>query len=177
MQLKELFHDETSRATTDQVKEIIWQKPEIYEELFELVLQDEDPYSRRAMWVFDTCDEELPGIAKQYLPVLIDRLSTFTHSGLRRHSLRILTRYAIPGEKVVALLNFCFEMLQGAEPAAVKVHAMQILYNISQDEPELKQELIPAIELAIQEGTTGTRNRGSKLLKKLSQEVHRMSRL
>lgn len=171
MQFKDLFANETSRANTDYVKNIIHQKPEIYEDLFELVLKNEEPYSRRAIWVFDSCDEERPGMAKPFLPKLIDHLDKFDHDGMKRHSLRILSRNKIPEKQTVKVLDFCFKMLTLFEAAAIKVHAMQILYNISQHVPELKPELISAIEMAVQEGTTGVKNRGYRMLKKLRKEI------
>lgn len=171
MQLKDLFESETSRATTDYVKDIIFQKPELYEEVFELVLQNEEPYSRRAIWVFDAVDEELNGVAKPFLPLLIDKLDAFEHDGLKRHSMRLLSRHKIPEEQTVKVLDYCFKMLTLYEAAAIKVHAMQILYNLSQKEPDLKHELISAIELTVQEGTTGVKNRGQRMLKKLRKEV------
>ena len=82
-----------------------------------------------------------------------------------------MSRHDIPEEQSVKVLDFCFKMLTLFETAAIKVHAMQILYNISQKEPGLKPELISAIELAIQEGTTGVKNRGQRMLKKLRKEV------
>lgn len=171
MQLKELFANETSRSNTDFVKELIYQKPELYEELFELVIRNEEPYSRRAIWVFDACDEEYPGVAKPFLPHLIDKFDHFNHDGMKRHTLRILSRHQIPEDKEVKVIDFCFDMLRLFEAAAIKVHAMQILYNISQKEPDLKPELYTAIELAMQEGTTGVKNRGAKMLKKLAKEI------
>lgn len=171
MDIKDLFEHETSRANTDYVKNIIYQKPELYEELFELVLQNTDPHSRRAIWVFDTCDEELKGVAKPFLPKLIENLETFSHDGMKRHSLRILSRHEIPEIQLVKVMDFCFKMLTLFEAAAIKVHAMQILYNISQKVPEIKPELISAIELSVQEGTTGVKNRGFRMLKKLYKEI------
>lgn len=79
MQLKELFANETSRANTDYVKNIIYQEPGLYEELFELELKNK--------------------------------------------------------------------------------------------EPDLKPELLSAIELAMQEGTAGVKNRGNRMLKKLRKET------
>lgn len=172
MHLKDLFEHETSRANTDYVKNIIYQKPELYEELFELVLQNKDPHSRRAIWVFDACDEELQGVAKPFLPKLIENLDKFTHNGMKRHSLRILSRHKIPDDQLVKVMDFCFKMLTLFEAAAIKVHAMQILYNISQKVPEIKPELISAIELSVQEGTTGVKNRGFRMLKKLYKEIN-----
>lgn len=171
MQLRDLFADETSRSNTDYVISIINQRPEIYEEVVELVFKNEEPFSRRAIWVMDACDEADPGLAQPYLNRLIDHIDSFNHDGLKRHSLRILTRYRIPDDRMVQVMDFCFSMLKKFEAAAIKVHAMEILYRLSHRIPEIKSELAAAIELSMQEGTVGVKNRGAKTLKKLYSEM------
>lgn len=168
MQLKELFINENSRANVDFVSNIICRKPELYQELFELVLLNQEPVSRRALWAFDVCDLENPGWAQPYLETLIDKVSTFNHDAFKRHTLRILSRNQIPENKTVKVIDLCFGMLEQHQPAAIQVHAMQILYRLSRKEPGLKQELATAIELAIRVGTTGVKNRGERILKKLT---------
>jgi hypothetical protein len=153
------------------VKNLVFQKPELYEEIAAIVLANEEPYSRRAIWVMDTCDEERPGWAEPYLEPLIDHLEVFGHDGLRRHALRILSRHRIPDHKLVKVMDHCFEMLTTFQSAAVKVHAMEILYHLSQRMPEIKNELVSATELAIQEGSSGVKNRGVRLLDRLMKEM------
>jgi hypothetical protein len=69
-------------------------------------------------------------------------------------------------------MNMCFDWLVSAkESVAVKVYAMEILYRISQVEPELKKELADSIEWRISEGTPGFKHRGLKTLKKLYKEM------
>lgn len=172
MELKELFAQETARAVTDQVKEIIYQRPELYEEVLQLVLKNEEPYSRRAIWVFDAVDEELGEVAAPFLPQLIGQFDHFGHDALRRHTLRILSRHEIPEAYQVRVIDTCFKMLQMNVAAAIKVHAMQVLYNLSQQQTGLKHELISALELNVREGCTGVKNRGNRLLKKLKKEIH-----
>jgi hypothetical protein len=48
---------------------------------------------------------------------------------------------------------------------------MEILYRISQVEPDMKKELADSIEWRMNEETAGFRNRGQKLLKKLYMEL------
>ena len=171
MEFKELFGKENSRATVDFVKDLVKQQPELFEEIFKIVMLDEEPYSRRAFWAFDIIDEEFPGVAKPYLPRLIDKIDSYDHDAFIRHTLRILTRNEIPEECMVKVLDYCFSVLKGHYPAAIVVHAMQILYNISEQEPQLKPELISAIELVVVEGSTGVKNRGHRMLKKLYKEI------
>ena len=70
---------------------------------------------------------------------------------------------------MAVLLNFCLEVFtNAAEPVAVRVHAMQILYNIAQKEPDFSGELIELIENEMEyHGSAGLASRGKKLLKKL----------
>jgi hypothetical protein len=171
MQLKELFADETSRSVTDYVMGLVEQQQALYEEVVEVVFQNEEPYSRRAIWVMDSYDEAHPGIALPYLDSLIDHLEVFDHDGLQRHSLRLLSRYRIPEEKMVQVMDHCFRMLTTFQAAAIKVHAMEILYRLSHRVPEIKHELASAIEMNVHEGTKGVKNRGTKMLKKLQKEM------
>ena len=69
------------------------------------------------------------------------------------------------------LFNFCFEVFTNStEPVAVRVHAMQILFNIAQKEPDFTGELINLIENEIElHGSAGIASRGRKLLLKLYQ--------
>jgi hypothetical protein len=71
------------------------------------------------------------------------------------------------------LVDFCLDKLSSdKEPPAVRVHAMQILYNISEKVPELKPELIAVIEHEMTyHSTAGILSRGSKLVKKLQKQT------
>jgi hypothetical protein len=52
--------------------------------------------------------------------------------------------------------------------------SMEILYRISQQEPEMKKELADSIEWRMQEETPGFRTHGKKLLKQLYRELQGM---
>jgi hypothetical protein len=49
----------------------------------------------------------------------------------------------------------------------VKAGAMQALVELTQIEPELREEVLPVVELLTQTGTPAMRARGRNLLKKL----------
>lgn len=166
MQLKDLFTDETSRPNTDFVLGIIRQKPELYDELAELVFSKEQPYARRAIWVFDLYDELHP--EQTDLEQIINNLSTDDHDALKRHSLRILSRHEIPEDQKVKAFDFCLQILTGNEAAAPKVFAMEIMYKIATAEPGLAHEVTSATELAVTEGSAGVKNKGGKILRKLN---------
>ena len=160
---------EMSRRNTNLVADLIIQKPVLFEELFLVFTRNEEPVSRRAAWVIDTVAEKFPELIAPHIGQIIDILPKFNHDGLKRHSLRILARSPLPeGDRMGKLITLCFDwLLSPKEAVAAKVYCMEILFRISQIEPELKKELADSIEWRLNEETPGFRNRGQKLLKKL----------
>jgi len=52
-------------------------------------------------------------------------------------------------------------------PVAVKVHAMQIIYNHTLIYPELKEELITVIEDQVENNSVGFKSRGMRIIRQL----------
>jgi hypothetical protein len=96
-------------------------------------------------------------------------LMTTQNASKKRHLLKLISLNEIQQENMAALLNFCIdEFTNAAEPVAVRVYAMQILFNIAQKEPDFSGELIELIEHEMEyHGSAGIASRGGKLLKKL----------
>jgi hypothetical protein len=173
--LEEILMQEMSRRNTDAVVDLIVQQPILYDEIFRIFLRIEEPVSRRAAWVVDIYSENHPECLSPYREQLIDKLNEFNHDGLKRHSLRMLARLPLPDdEHMGTLMNVCFNWLIARnESVAVKIYCMEILYMISQLEPDLKKELADSIEWRINEETPGFKNKGEKLLKKLRREIEK----
>jgi hypothetical protein len=171
--LDDLLLLETSRRNTDLVADIIFQKPELFEEVFRVFAGNVDSISWRAAWVIDTVSERYPALIAPHLPEIINMLPTFRNDGLKRHSMRILARSPLPeGAQLGTLIKISFEwLLSPKEAVAPKVYCMEILYRISQSEPDLKKELADSIEWRLNEESPGFKNRGLKILKKLYSEI------
>jgi hypothetical protein len=169
--LREFFISETSRRNTDLISSLIIQKPEIFNEIMELALANEEPVSRRAAWVADACSEKQPELLVPWIDKIAGNLPYCNHDGLKRHSLRMLSRSPLPVDRPGELISICFEWLTTpSESVAVKVYCMEILYRVSLDEPGIRQELADSIEWRFREETPGFRSKASKILKKLSKE-------
>jgi len=171
--LEDLLLFEMSRRNADLVVDLITQKPELFEELFSIFTKNAEPASRRAAWVMDLVTEKHPDLIMPYLNKLVDLLDTFRHDGLKRHSIRILSRSPFPSDTHLGLLiSICFKwLLSPDEAVAVKMFCMEMLYRVSRIEPDLKKELADSIELRIAEGSPGFKNRGNKVLVKLHSEI------
>lgn len=143
--------------------------PEHVEIIMTKALDDSQPENWRAAWMVDKIHDKHPELIVPYLPLMTDFVLTTHNYGKKRHFLKLISLHDIPEEKMGILLNFSMDIFTSAsEPVAVRVHAMQILYNIAQKEPDFSGELIELIENEIEfHGSAGISSRGKKLLKKL----------
>jgi hypothetical protein len=142
----------------------------MFDELFKIVISNREPISRRAIWSLDYCIEKSPELLKNSQKIrLIEMLESFCHEGLQRHCLRILARYEIPESHLGKLINICFDILLNPKSSiASKAWSMEILYDFSLKEPEIKPELIAAIEFQKETKSAGIKNKIGKMLKKLN---------
>ncbi len=124
--------------------------PSIFTELIQLIATEEAPVSQYGAWV------------------LISLLRAPVHDGVRRSILRSLSRINIPDEHKEEVMDICFQALEHrAEPVAIKMFSMVILYELCQGEVELLQELARQIEIQMPTSTAGFQSRGRKILKAL----------
>jgi hypothetical protein len=143
--------------------------PELLETLMGIVLRDGEKTSWRAAWIADKIHEIKPKLITPFLPAMTQFALTTRNPGKKRHLLKLISLHPVPDERMTELLNFCIPLFTNpAEPVAVRVHAMQILFNIAEKEPEFTGELIDLIENEIEfHGSAGISSRGRKILKKL----------
>lgn len=103
-------------------------KPELFNELWAIVMQNEGPLNRRAAWVADYCAEINPGFLKNRLEELSIKVNNFSSDGLKRYALRMLSRSVLPVENLGYLVDACFKWLENrTESVAVKMYSMVIL--------------------------------------------------
>jgi hypothetical protein len=143
--------------------------PEHLQAIIKMTFDETQPENWRAAWMLDKIHEKHPELVVPYLPELIEFSLQTRNDSKRRHLLKLISLYKIPETQMANLLNYCAEIFTNAAiPVAVRVHAMQILFNIALQEPDFSGELIDMIEHEIEyHGSAGIKSRGSKLLKKL----------
>lgn len=142
--------------------------PEFIPKLLKIGENDEDS-TWRAFWIADKIHELNPDLIIPFLPEMTMLALKTDDQAKKRHLLKLISLNKIPEEKMGELLNFCLDQFTDAsEPVAVRVHAMQVLFNIAQELPEFAGELIDIIEHEIEfHGSAGIASRGRKLLQKL----------
>ena|ERR1035437_1347857 len=151
----------------------VWKKTvisdeQLFNQLFHFIFSGDHRVAWRSCWIIDIASEECPDLLSDKLPLIIDGFLLTGDRSLKRHFTRILCRYQIPEEYQGSIVNRSFELLAPSEPIAVRVFALQLLFNISLVVPDLKRELISVIESLMEEGSSrGFINRSEKLLRKL----------
>jgi hypothetical protein len=141
---------------------------QVFKDIYSLISSDEPRIAWRSCWIIDNADEKDPELLVPFIPDIVERLIATKNGSLKRHFTRILCRHEIPEELLGQVINRCFDLLSPSEAVAVRVFAMQLLFNISQREPGLKKELAAVLESLTEEGgTAGFMNRAGKLIKAL----------
>jgi len=168
MDFKSLLTNFPSGAEKDLFISEVGQSADKFHDLLHLTLFEKDPLAWRAAWILDGSDEQNPGLASGHLTTIIQRLPELESKGALRSLLRMLCRYDIPEDDQGLLVDLCFSyMLSELYPVAVKVHAMQIIYNHTLIYPELKDELVTVIEDQVDNNTVGFKSRGMRIIRQL----------
>ena len=147
--------------------------PKHIDVLFEIGFDEKEAKSWRAIWLADKIHEKHPELIEPYIAWMIEALKTAKNESKIRHLLKLVSLNPLPEHELSFLLNYSIENFTNADvPVAIRVHAMQTLYEISELEPEFKHELIPLIEHEMEfHATAGIISRGKRILRKLSKQV------
>jgi hypothetical protein len=175
-QLDQLFHTTAFFEAASWVNHVdaiagsIILQPELINELWDII-QHGDETAWRAAWTMEKINDKRPEMIYPFLNELIIQVEKTNNNGLKRHFLKMISIQPLPKDLSGYFVDFCFKILLSSdEPIAVRVHAMQILYNICQKIPDLKNELIESIESIQSEASAGIKSKSRKLLKHLKKE-------
>ncbi len=151
----------------DKIADSIIQQPNLVNDLWELIAR-EDEMAWRAAWTMEKINDKRPEMIHPFLNELIIRVEKTNKNGLKRHFLKMISLQPLPEDLTGSFVDFCFKiLLSSEEPIAVRAHAMQVLYNVCQMIPDLKNELIQSIESIQTDASAGIISKSKKLLKQL----------
>jgi hypothetical protein len=146
--------------------------PEHFDMLMNIALNSTEKKSWRAAWMADKIHDNYPSLIIPYLDRMIIKLKILDDLAKKRHFLKLISVHEIPEEHMSFLFEFSLKTLISEEPPANRVHAMQVLYNISERERDFKPELVQIIEQEMEyRPTPGIITRGRRLLKKLGKQL------
>ena len=139
---------------------------EFYNILMDIALYDLQQKSWRAAYLIDLINDEKPELLRPFLSKMTNQLLIETNESKRRHFLKLLSQNELTQEIQGLLFDFCLKIFSSSkEPVAVRVHAMQVLFNISISEPVLIPEVVALIEHEMEyHPTPGILTRGRRLI-------------
>jgi len=151
----------------------IIRQPELYKLLTKIAFYDHDPKSWRAAYILDKVTDVRPELLIPYLESMLNQLKIETNPSKKRHFLKLISQNEISEKFSGFLFDYCIHAISsGKEPPAVRVHAMQNLFNLAQKYPELRGEVLSIIEHEMEyHSTAGIRTRGKKLAGKLRKQL------
>ena len=150
----EIISIDSSRASADIAVEAIADVSEYFKEVMDISLQAKPPLNWRAARVLALSADEHHDLFIPYANQIALLFSCFTNDGLKRSYAWLLSRYAkyFNEESQSKLIEVCFNYLLSDEKIAVKYNCVKLLFEMSKIIPELKGELLAAIEFNISEG-------------------------
>ena len=168
MSLSDIIMAEHSKAQAEMIADIIVQKPDLLEELLEIIFAEKEPLSRRAAWPLRFIHENDEQLLASKLPMIVKQLPKVKSVAVQRNLLYILAYSDIPEPCQGELLQYSSQvLLDRGSPVASLIYSLDIFYNIAKSEPDLLNELKLIIELLLPNATPGVRSKSVKTLKKI----------
>jgi len=166
---KQLLFEHT-KENTNLIVAHIGDNQKSFNGLMKLFLADEYRVTQRAAWVVGDLARIYPVlIAPYYKKLVLNLRKPLLHDAVKRNTLKILQELEIPEPLWGEAADICFNfLLSKVDPIAIKVFSMTVLFNISKNVPEFRDELAIIIEDQMPYGSAGFKSRGKKTLKGLS---------
>lgn len=161
----------SQRPQAEQIHEIVTYiggSPARFTELIDLVLEGDKVISQYAAWLISHCMQQNPHLILPHLEALIHNLDkpNLNDSVIRSTVKALAVIGDIPEELQGLALQRCFDYLLNPKiVVSIQVHAMQTVFNISKNEPDLLEELKMVIAERMPHGTAGYKARGRRIIK------------
>lgn len=172
MDIREFLEIDSSRLNADILVDKIEEDTDVFEIVWEIMLEDTYPLSMRAsrvIWLFAI---KHPYYVEPRLSEIISILPEIKTGSVWRNMLNMISLFPIPEEHTGTLFDLCYGLVESLGTAiAVKANAMTILYNISNIEADLKFELITLFESQRETESAAIFARSKILLQKLYKEI------
>lgn len=161
---------DSSKNLAELTANIVIENPALIEPLLEISFTGTEPWSQRASRVISICCCRFPEMLKPHVSRIIPNLSKLKSEGPLRNFLKIFSSVPLnlSNRNKSILLNLCFDYLAGNYSIAVKAYSMEVLYQLSTEIPEIRNELYHLIETQMPDFSVGLKSRGRRILKKLA---------
>lgn len=170
--LQDIINRMMSRQEAEWVANIAIDNQQVFKKLLDFSIEGDKKLAFRSSWTLSKVCDKFPELIDPYLPDIILRINDFDNESVQRSFLRIISLKnlnTIDKKFHGILAEYCFSQLNsGFSAIAIKAYSMEILYNLTCIYPELANELVPAIQILIEDGSAGMVARGKMIMKKLN---------
>src|SRR6478672_6077006 len=148
MDLRQTILAEHSKANCNKIVKWVGNSQKRFAELFNLFLKSEYRVSQRAAWPLSYCVMDHPELISPHLAKLVKNLhNPGIHDSIKRNTVRLLQYIDIPKRFHGEMIDICLSYISSPrEQAATKAFSLSILQNLSQQYPEIKDEVKLIIE-------------------------------
>ncbi len=167
-ELEEFLTDRISKSTVEEACNYVINNRALLGELFHLMTKGPAKIQWRAAWLFETVYMGNPSLINPYLETILNLFPNLPNNGIRRHISKILSLINISDKVDGIFINTCFEWIRDENvPVAVKVYCMDLLFQVVEIYPELRDELKLTLETYLPHNSAGFKSRAKKILAKL----------
>jgi hypothetical protein len=172
MEVRDFLELQSSRLHADMIADKIEEDPDVFDQVWKIMLEEKHPVSMRAAWSLTIFAKKHPYYIEPLASRVIEALKKTRSDSVRRCLLSLLTIAKLSEDDSGYLFDYCFRIIESPSAAiAQKAYSMTILYNISEMEPDLKPELIALFESQLDDEHGGVIARSRILLKKLYRDM------
>jgi hypothetical protein len=169
MDYAEELSKELSRYNIDRVVSMIGGHPEAFAQLFRIFEESESFMNPRVAWAVAITLDQNPYLGISYQNQMVKILKSPLHPAVTRTILRYFSQIDILENLQGEIYEKCYGyLMETGCPAAIRVHSMQIMYNLGTQNPDLLNELKLVLAEILPYSDGGVLNRGTKLLKKIN---------
>ena len=167
--MRELLSKKASRANSFKVVELVGEDYENYKELIGLIIENVSPITEKAAWAMNHCFDNGGGFFGDYFLEMAQVLADREYSdSVKRNIVRIFQFIDIPEQFQASIIDSCFALVTNKKTAiAVKAFSLGVLEKMSKIYPELKNELVAVIEDLLPKASSGLKNRGQHILRRI----------
>ena len=147
--------------------------PKILNQLLKLSLLPDRRMAFHASWALGKAFDTNRELIKPHINMLVNNLFTLSNESVLRIFLRTIAlceMVEVDEGQRAKLADYCFGLLKSADSAvAIKVHSMEILYNLTLLYPEFANELVASIGVVLNGSSGAILAHGRMILKKMDQ--------
>lgn len=173
MNLRQHLLDRNLKWNWDEIAKYCVKHPKTIIQVVNFTMDEEVHVQQNAGAVIGKIVDLDRKILTPYLVTMVSNLTRNPHDAVKRATLRVFQFSEIPEEVEGELFEYVIATLKSLEePIATKAFGMTAARRICERYPELANELIPLIEIIVEEKlSAGLVNRGQKELKILRRLV------